>query len=100
MSIPPLMHGAAQWACFYYMTMGATVVFPTNTRSVDPVDVWETVARERVIGISVVGDAMARPIVEELERGGHDARLAGLRQRGRHLSVGIKERLLACSPTS
>ena len=46
MSIPPLMHGAAQWACFYYMTMGATMVFPTNTRSVDPVDVWDTVARE------------------------------------------------------
>jgi len=99
MSIPPLMHGAAQWACFYYMTMGATVVFPTNTRSVDPVDVWETVARERVIGISVVGDAMARPVVEELERGGHDAStLMAFGSGGATLSVGIKQRLLAVLP--
>ncbi len=102
MSIPPLMHGAAQWACFYYMTMGATMVFPTNTRSVDPVDVWDTVARERVIGISVVGDAMARPVVEELERGGHDAStLHGLRQRGRHLERrASKSACWPCSPTS
>jgi fatty-acyl-CoA synthase len=99
MSIPPLMHGAAQWACFYYMAMGATVVFPTNTRSVDPVDVWDTVARERVIGISVVGDAMARPIVEELERGGHDAgSLMAFGSGGATLSVGLKERLLAVLP--
>jgi len=99
MSIPPLMHGAAQWACFYYMTMGATMVFPTNTRSVDPVDVWDTVARERVIGISVVGDAMARPVVEELERGGHDAStLMAFGSGGATLSVGIKERLLKVLP--
>jgi acyl-CoA synthetase (AMP-forming)/AMP-acid ligase II len=99
MSIPPLMHGAAQWACFYYMAMGATVVFPTNTRSVDAVDVWDTVARERVIGISVVGDAMARPVVEELERGGHDASsLMAFGSGGATLSVGIKERLLAVLP--
>ena len=99
MSIPPLMHGACQWACFYYMTMGATVIFPTNTRSVDPVDVWETVARERVIGISVVGDAMARPVVEELERGGHDAStLLAFGSGGATLSVGLKERLLAVLP--
>ena len=99
MSIPPLMHGAAQWACFYYMTMGATMVFPTNTRSIDPVDVWDTVARERVIGISVVGDAMARPVVEELERGDHDAStLMAFGSGGATLSVGIKERLLAVLP--
>jgi acyl-CoA synthetase (AMP-forming)/AMP-acid ligase II len=99
MSIPPLMHGAAQWACFYYMAMGATVVFPANTRSLDPVDVWDTVARERVIGISVVGDAMARPIVEELERGHHDApTLMAFGSGGATLSVGLKERLLAVLP--
>jgi fatty-acyl-CoA synthase len=99
MSIPPLMHGAAQWACFYYMTMGATMVFPTNTRSIDAVDVWDTVERERIIGISVVGDAMARPIVEELERGGHNATtLMAFGSGGATLSVGIKQRLLTVLP--
>jgi len=99
MSIPPLMHGAAQWASFYYMTMGATLVFPSNTRSLDPVDVWDTVARERVIGISVVGDAMARPIVEELERGNYDATsLMAFGSGGAMLSVGLKQRLLSTLP--
>ena len=99
MSIPPLMHGAAQWATFYYMTMGATVVFPSNTVSLDPVDVWHTVERERIIGISVVGDAMARPIVEELERGNYDASsLMAFGSGGAILSVTMKERMLACLP--
>jgi fatty-acyl-CoA synthase len=63
------------------------------------VDVWDTVARERVIGISVVGDAMARPIVEELERGGHDAgSLLAFGSGGATLSVGLKERLVAVLP--
>ncbi len=99
MSIPPLMHGAAQWATFYYMTMGGTLVFPTNTRSLDPVDVWRTVERERVIGISVVGDAMARPVIEELERGDYDpASMMAFGSGGATLSIGLKERLLARLP--
>ena len=100
MSLPPLMHGAAQWGSFYYMTMGATLVFPDNTRALDPVDVWRTVERERVIGISVVGDAMARPVVEELERGEYDASsLLAFGSGGAMLSVGIKQRLLDRLPT-
>jgi len=99
MSIPPLMHGAAQWASFYYMTMGGTLVFPTDTRRLDPVDAWRTVERERVIGISVVGDAMARPIVEELENGDYDPKsLLAFGSGGATLSVGIKERLVARLP--
>ena len=99
MSIPPLMHGAAQWAAFYYMTMGATLVFPSNTRTLDPADVWHTVEREKVIGISVVGDAMARPVIEELEHGDyHPSSLMAFGSGGATLSVGLKERLVAILP--
>ena len=99
MNIPPLMHGAAQWACFYYMATGATVVFPTSTRRVDPVDVWRTAEREKVLGITVVGDAMARPLVEELERGSYDtSSLMLFGSGGATMSEGIKQRLLACLP--
>lgn len=99
MTIPPLMHGAAQWASFYYMSMGATLVFPTNTRTLDPVDVWRTVERERVIGLSVVGDAMARPLVEELERGSYDASSClAFGSGGATLSDGMKRRILAKLP--
>ena len=38
--LPPLMHGAAQWAAFMLMAQGATIVFPHDTRRVDPDDVW------------------------------------------------------------
>ena len=99
MSIPPLMHGAAQWASFYYMTMGATLVFPTNTRTMDPVDVWQTVEREKIIGLSVVGDAMARPLVEELERGDYDTKgFLAFGSGGAMLSEGMKTRILAQLP--
>ena len=99
LSIPPLMHGAAQWAAFYYMTMGATVVFPTDTRRVDPVDVWKTVERERAVGVTVVGDAMARPLVEELERNSYDlSSMLAFGSGGAIMSEGVKQRLLAKLP--
>ena len=99
LNLPPLMHGAAQWAAFYYMTMGATVVFPSDTTKVDPVDVWRTVERERVIGITAVGDAMARPLVEALERGSYDtSSIMAFGSGGAILSEGIKQRLVAQIP--
>ncbi|HMK62237.1 MAG TPA: acyl-CoA synthetase [Acidimicrobiales bacterium] len=99
LNLPPLMHGAAQWAAFYYMTMGATVVFPADTTRLDPVDVWRTVERERVVGITAVGDAMARPLVEELERHDYDtSSLLAFGSGGAILSEGMKARLLAKLP--
>ncbi len=99
LNIPPLMHGAAQWAAFYYMTMGATVLFPTDTHRVDPVEIWRTVERERAIGLTVVGDAMARPLVEDLERGQYDtSSVIAFGSGGAILIEGVKERLLAKMP--
>ncbi len=45
--LPPLMHGAAQWAAFMLMAQGATLIFPNDARRVDPDDVWRTVERKR-----------------------------------------------------
>ena len=33
---PPLMHAAAQWSCFIMMTMGATIVFPSEAKRFAP----------------------------------------------------------------
>jgi 3-oxocholest-4-en-26-oate---CoA ligase len=99
LTIPPLMHGAAQWATFYYMALGATVVFARDPRSLDAADIWHTVERERVIGISVVGDAMARPLLEELERGEYDtSSMIAFGSGGAILSEGVKQRLVARMP--
>ncbi|MHB8466407.1 MAG: acyl-CoA synthetase [Acidimicrobiales bacterium] len=97
--LPPLMHGAAQWAAFMVMTGGSTVMFPQETRRLDPVDVWSTVARERANSITVVGDALARPLIEELERNSYDtSSLIGVGNGGAPLNPALKERLIEQLP--
>ncbi len=70
--LPPLMHGAAQWAAFMLMAQGATIVFPDDPRRVDPDDVWSTVERERANTMTVVGDAVLRPLLLQLDRKQYD----------------------------
>ena len=70
--LPPLMHGAAQWASFIMVCEGATLVMAANPRTLDPVDVWKTVEREGVNTFTVVGDATVRPLLDELDRGSYD----------------------------
>jgi fatty-acyl-CoA synthase len=99
MPTPPFMHGAAQWAAFICMTGGGTLVLQENTRRLDPVDVWRTVERERVQSVTVVGDALARPLIEELERGNYDlSSLAVLGNGGAPLNPALKQRILDSYP--
>jgi fatty-acyl-CoA synthase len=70
--LPPLMHGAAQWACFMLMAQGATLVFPDDTRRVDPDDVWSTVEREQANTMTIVGDAILRPLLLQLDKKSYD----------------------------
>src|SRR6202046_1395224 len=70
--LPPLMHGAAQWSAFMLMAQGATIVFPDDPRRVDPDDVWSTVERERANTMTVVGDAVLRPLLLQLDRKHYD----------------------------
>jgi acyl-CoA synthetase (AMP-forming)/AMP-acid ligase II len=99
MVLPPLMHGAAQWAAFIAMTGGGTLILPDDVRSLDAGDVWRTVAREKVNTITVVGDAIARPLIEELERGDHDiSSLFGFGNGGAPLNPALKQRLIDLAP--
>jgi acyl-CoA synthetase (AMP-forming)/AMP-acid ligase II len=99
MPLPPLMHGAAQWASFIGLNGGHCLVFQRNTRRLDPVDVWQTLERDKATTITTVGDAVARPLVEELERGDYDiSSLIAVGNGGAALTPTIKERLLAQKP--
>jgi acyl-CoA synthetase (AMP-forming)/AMP-acid ligase II len=69
----PFMHGAAQWLAFGSLLTGDTVVINDVVDHLDPKEVWATVEREKVDSTLMVGDAFARPLVEELEHGGYDA---------------------------
>ncbi|WP_405162600.1 acyl-CoA synthetase [Nocardia sp. NBC_01499] len=59
--LSPLIHGAAQWAAFIALNSGGTVVFVPQF---DAHEVWRTVERHRVNVLTVVGDAMARPLLD------------------------------------
>src|SRR5580704_3597187 len=63
MLLPPLMHGAAQWSAFMLMAQGATLVFPDDTRRINPDDVWSTIEREKGNSMTIVGDAVLRPLL-------------------------------------
>jgi acyl-CoA synthetase (AMP-forming)/AMP-acid ligase II len=75
--IAPLMHGAAQWVALMVLLQGNTLVL-SSQKKMDPHEVWSTVVREKVLSISLVGDAMARPLIEVLEEPGVSYDLSGL----------------------
>ncbi|UXA19638.1 acyl-CoA synthetase [Mycobacterium sp. SMC-4] len=93
--LPPLMHGAAQWAVFTAMTTGQTVVFSAVTSHLDVDDVVATIEREKVLAVTVVGDAMARPLAEAFERTTADlSSLAVVANGGAQLTPTAKQRLI------
>jgi acyl-CoA synthetase (AMP-forming)/AMP-acid ligase II len=57
----PLIHGNAQWGAMAALFSGDTVVFVPQF-SAD--EVWRTVQRRRVNIMIIIGDAMARPLIE------------------------------------
>jgi len=96
---PPFMHGAAHWAAFNIWHVGGTIVVQSEPRRLDPADVWSTVERERVNALTIVGDAFARPLLDELDRRAYD--LASLRRvttGGAILSATLKRELLERVP--
>jgi acyl-CoA synthetase (AMP-forming)/AMP-acid ligase II len=68
----PLMHVAAQWTTFLAAGMGATVVLHDDTQPFDVRTILETAARERTNMMTIVGDAYARPMIDELRRAEYD----------------------------
>ncbi|MDV6013787.1 acyl-CoA synthetase [Haloechinothrix sp. LS1_15] len=97
--VPPFMHGAAQWSTFIMMTTGARIVIPDENRHMDPADVLRAVDRERASTITVVGNAMVRPLLDEIETGDYDlSSLAVIGNGGAPLIPALKERLLESLP--
>ena len=69
---PPLMHGAAQWSSFIMMTMGATLVVPSVVQKLEPDDFLSTVEREKAVSFTIVGDAFARPLLDQMAKKKYD----------------------------
>ena len=60
---PPLMHVSAHWAALTTLLSGGTVIL-TAPGSFSPIDVWHQVAAEKAVLITLVGDAMLRPLLD------------------------------------
>jgi fatty-acyl-CoA synthase len=96
---PPFMHGAAHWAAFNMWHVGGTVVVQSQTRHLDPHDIWSTVEREKVNAITVVGDAFGRPLADQLRKQRYDlSSLKLFTSGGAILTAALKQEILELIP--
>jgi 3-oxocholest-4-en-26-oate---CoA ligase len=101
MILPPLIHGAAQWSVMMAISMGQTVVFPSVVDHLDADDVVRTIEREKVMTVTVVGDAIARPLVAAIEKGIADvSSLVVVANGGALLTPFVKQRLIDVVPNA
>jgi 3-oxocholest-4-en-26-oate---CoA ligase len=92
----PLIHGAAQWAALPALFSGDTVVLVPKF---DPHDVWRAVERHHVKVLTIVGDAMARPLIEAFQEGSYDASsLIAVSSHAALFSSTVKEQMLEVVP--
>ncbi|OBI47206.1 acyl-CoA synthetase [Mycobacterium kyorinense] len=99
--LPPLIHGAAQWSVMTAITTGQTLVFPSVVDHLDADDVVRTIEREKVAVVTVVGDAMARPLLAAIEKGIADvSSLAVVANGGALLTPHVKQRLIEALPNA
>ena len=99
MILPPLMHGAAQWGVMTAITTGQSLVFASVVDRLDADEVVRTIERERVSVVTVVGDAIARPLLAAIEKGTADvSSLVAIANGGALLTPSIKERLIKTLP--
>src|SRR3546814_17438829 len=61
LTLAPLMHAAAQWTSLMWLFCGAKVVLTTGP--LDPVKVWDPVSSERPNMLTIVGAAVAKPLL-------------------------------------
>jgi acyl-CoA synthetase (AMP-forming)/AMP-acid ligase II len=91
----PFIHGAAQWAALIGLFGGGKVVVSPG-RSFNAADVCALIEGERVNTLLVVGDAMARPLVDALRAPGASydtSSLLVIASAGAVLSDAVKDEL-------
>jgi len=95
--IPPMIHGATQSATWMAIFSGQTTVLAPDFHADD---VWRTIHEHKVNLLFFTGDAMARPLLDALDRD-HDYDLSSLfllASTAALFSPSIKEKLLELLP--
>jgi acyl-CoA synthetase (AMP-forming)/AMP-acid ligase II len=96
---PPLMHGAAMWNALSTWINGGTIVVQDRVDRMDPADILDCCERHGVSSLLIVGDAFARPLIDEQRRQPRD--LGALRfilTGGAILSPALRAELLELVP--
>lgn len=96
---PPLMHGAAMWNALSTWIAGGTIVIQDVVDRLDAADVLDTCERHQVTSLLIVGDAFARPLLDEQQHRPRD--LSALRfvlTGGAVLSPALRSDLLDLVP--
>ena len=89
MALAPMMHGNAQWTAFATLFGGNKLVL-WSSRNFDAHAVWALCDDENINTISLVGDAMARPLVDALRDRPATASMLAIVSGGAILSPSIK----------
>jgi fatty-acyl-CoA synthase len=96
---PPFMHGAAHWASFNMWHVGGTVIVQSDGSRLDAHDVWSTIEREKANHLLIVGDAFARPLLDQLGRQDYDlSSLVLMSSGGAILTAALKDEFLEHLP--
>jgi fatty-acyl-CoA synthase len=96
---PPFMHGASHWVALQNTLAGHTVIIQSEPSHLDPDDILSTIERERVNAMLIVGDAFARPLLDQLRLKSYDlSSLRVLGSGGAPLARGHKRELLERLP--
>ena len=97
MAPAPLIHGAAMVATLGCLFAGDTAVIMPKF---DPHALWAAVQQHRVNTLSVIGDAMARPLMEALAAGNYDtSSLVNLNSTAALFSPAVKDACVKALPT-
>jgi 3-oxocholest-4-en-26-oate---CoA ligase len=92
----PLIHGSAQWTALAGLFSGDTIVLQ---RAFDPHDFWRQVAQHKVNVMVVIGDAMARPLIDALSEADYNvSSVVAVSSNGGLFSPVVKDAVLAALP--
>ncbi len=98
---PPMMHSAALWSSVIFMMRGATIVVPDVVDHFDAHSFLAAVEQERITHFTIVGNAFARPLLDQLARASYDlTSVIYVANGGAPLSPANKERLLEFFPNA
>lgn len=92
---PPLVHAAGIWTSLRWLFAGCKVVLLPQFH---PGEIWTAVAAERVTTMNIVGDAMARPLLEAIPPAADLTSLRTVASGGASLSPATRDGLLAALP--